>query len=177
MMLENSLTELRKSHFVSLILDNEVTVGHFVTEPPLPWLRLIHRDGGFQIAPGYPTLLTATQAQFEMKNWDQVSLTGIQGFLGRAGDIVDFFVFGNNAGQGLPLAGSVPGTLAAQRAAVVYASSLPELKQYEQLGYQRFWRRDSAIIELLELAKNASRPLALLLINTIQHNDSNFHAP
>ncbi len=176
-MLEDSLAGLRKNHFVSLILDNEVTVGHFVTEPPLPWLRLIHRDGGFQIAPGYPTLLTATQAQFEMKNWDQVSLTGIQGFLGRCHDIVDFIVFGNNAGQGLPLAGSLPGILAPDRAAVVYASGLPEIKHYEQLGYQRFWRRDQAVQRLLELADSAGRPLALLLINTIQHNESNFHAP
>ena len=176
-MLENSLAELRKNHFVSLILDNEVTVGHFVAEPPLPWLRLIHRDGAFQIPPGYPTLLTAAQAQFEMKNWDQVSLTGIQGFLGRTDDMVDYIVFGNNAGQGLPLAASVPRKLAADRAAVVYASSLPEIKKYEQLGYQKFWRRDKAVLQLLELADGARRPLALLLINTIQHNESNFHAP
>jgi len=177
MTLEESLAELKKDHFVSLILDNEVTVGHFVTQPPLPWLRLIQLNGALQIAPGYPTLLTTAQARFEMRNWDEVSLPGIQRFLERSGDMVDFIVIGNNAGQGLPLAESVPGAWAAHRAAVVYASSLPEIEQYEQLSYRSFWRRDAAVIELLELANDAGRPLALLLLNTIQHNESNFHSP
>ena len=32
------------NQFVALILDNEVTVSHFVTSPPLPWNHLIQHD-------------------------------------------------------------------------------------------------------------------------------------
>ena len=46
------LTSLRAQQFVALILDNEVTVGEFVTEPPLPWARIIQIGGVFPIAEG-----------------------------------------------------------------------------------------------------------------------------
>ena len=60
-------------HFIALILDNEVTVGEFVATPPLSWTRLVQRSSTFEIAEGYPNILTAAQAKFEMTNWDQES--------------------------------------------------------------------------------------------------------
>ena len=176
-MLPAQLGELKRDHFLALILDNEVTVGHFVTEPALPWLRLVQRGGIFQMAAGYPGQLNAQQAEFEMTNWDEVSLPAIGRLLAQLDDAVDYVVIGNNAGQGLPLAQSLPAELACQRAAIIYAQRLPELKLYEQLGYRKFWPRDQAVVQLEELARNARRPLALALINTIQHNAANFHTP
>jgi len=90
---------------------------------------------------------------------------------------VDCVLVGNNAGQGFPLAQSLPPNLIANRAAIIYANSLPEKSAYERLGYRIFFRRSEAVARLLELAKNASRPLALCFINTIQHNEFNYHDP
>ncbi|HEX6437135.1 MAG TPA: hypothetical protein VF182_08380, partial [Candidatus Binatia bacterium] len=70
MALVDDLAARRASHFLALILDNEVTVGEFVTEPPLRWTRCIQRNGLFQVAQAYPTLLTEAQAKVEMRNWD-----------------------------------------------------------------------------------------------------------
>ena len=176
-MMPMELSELKKNHFVAVILDNEVTVGHFVTEPPALWFRLIQRAGVFQIGGGYPARLTAAQARFEMTNWDEVSLPAIQALLERIDGAVDYIVIGNNAGQGLQPAGILPAELAARQAAIIYAERLPEIKQYEQLGYRNFWRRDRAVAHLLDFAREAGRPLALALVNTIQHNEANFHAP
>jgi hypothetical protein len=176
-MLPAELAELKKNYFLALILDNEVTVGHFVTAPPLPWLRLVQRAGVFHIAAGYPNQLTAARAEFEMTNWDEVSLPAIGRLLAELDDSSDYVVIGNNAGQGLPLARRLPAQSANTRAAVIYAQRLPELKQYEQLGYRTFWRRDQAVLHLLELARQAGRPLALALVNTIQHNEANYHSP
>jgi len=92
-------------------------------------------------------------------------------------DSVDYVLIGNNAGQGLPLARSLPQNLIGNRAAVIYGESLPEIKEYEKIGYQTSFRRSQAASRLLELAKNAGRPLALFFINTIQHNESNYHDP
>src|SRR5436309_1896272 len=108
MTLATELSALRANHFVALILDNEVTVGEFVIDPPLPWARLIQRHGTFQIAEGYPNLLTAEQATREMRNWDDVSLAALVGALPALGEVVDYVLFGNNAGQGLPLAQGLP---------------------------------------------------------------------
>jgi hypothetical protein len=163
--------------FVALILDNEVTVGEFVATPPLSWTRLVQRNGIFEVAESYPTLLTAAQARFEMRNWDEVSLPGIMRTLAEQDDPVDYFLFGNNAGQGFPLAQSLPRNLIANRAAIIYANSLPEKSAYERLGYRTFFRRSEAVARLLELAKNTSRSLALCFINTIQHNEFNYHDP
>jgi hypothetical protein len=176
-MIAAELAELKKSYFLALILDNEVTVGHFVTEPPLAWLRLVQRGGIFQIADGYPNQLTAEQADFEMTNWDEVSLPAIGRLLGQVDGTVDYIVIGNNAGQGLPLARSLSNESANRRTAIIYAQRLPELKHYEQVGYRTFWRRDQAVNHLNELARNAGRPLALGLVNTIQHNETNYHTP
>lgn len=161
--------------FVALILDNEVTVGEFVTTPPLSWTRLVQQGGVFRVPEGYPTVLTAAQAKFEMRNWDEVSLPAMSRALAELDGSVDYVVFGNNAGQGLPLAQSLAANLIGTRAAIIYASSLPEKSAYERLGYRTFFRRSDTINRLLELAKNASRSLALCFINTIQHNEFNYH--
>lgn len=177
MSLVDDLLKWRKDRFIALLLDNEVTVGEFVVAPPLPWTRLVQQNGVFQVAEGYPTTLTAAQGKFEMKNWDDVSLPAIARLLHEFTDGFDFFVFGNNAGQGLPLAQALPKIVAPTQAAVIYASGLPEKSAYEQLGYRNFWRRRETTPQLLELAKAAGRPLALFLINTIQHNEMNYHDP
>ena len=163
--------------FAVLILDNEVTVGEFVTTPPLSWTRLVQRNGIFEIAEGYPTVLTAAQARFEMRNWDEVLLPAIMRTLKELDSAVDYLLFGNNAGQGFPLAQSLPPNLIPNRAAIIYANSLPEKSAYEKLGYRTFFRRSEAVARLLEVAKNARRPLALCFINTIQHNEFNYHDP
>ena len=175
--MKDELERLSTNHFVALILDNEVTVGEFVMEPPLPWTRLVQHDGKFQIGAGYPTTLTAQQARFEMRNWDQVSLPTIMRALAAIADGVHYVVFGNNAGQGLPLAQSLRYDLIGERAAVIYASSLPEIDAYKRLGYRAFFPRSEAAARLIRLAESARRPLALCFINTIQHNDLNYHDP
>jgi len=165
-------------HFVALILDNEVTVGEFVVSPPLSWTRFVQRDGVFRIAGGYPNVLTAAQAKFEMRNWDEVSLPSIMRALEDPMDArVDYVLFGNNAGQGLPLAQSLAPNMIADRAAIIYANSLPEKEAYEQMGYRTFFPRSEAVCRLLELANDAGRPLALCFINSIQHNVFNYHDP
>lgn len=166
-----------KGRFNALILDNEVTVGEFVASPPLPWMRLAMRNEAFRPAPGSPGVLTAEHARFEMKNWDEVSLPEICRALAEPDQGVDYVVFGNNAGQGLPLAQCLPAPLIGQHAAIIYAHSLPERNAYERLGYRNFFRRSEAVARLIELAGGAGRPLALSFVNTIQHNESNYHDP
>lgn len=173
----DDLRQWQKDQFNVLILDNEVTVSEFVIDPPVPWTRLVQKNGVFQMADGYPAKLTAAQAKFEMTNWDEVSLPAIGTLLRESAACFDFFIFGNNAGQGVPLAQALPKQWAAAQAAVIYASSLPEKSAYEQLDYRNFWRRKDTTPQLLQLAQSASRPLALFLINTIQHNDANYHSP
>jgi hypothetical protein len=175
--MKNELRRLSGDRFVALILDNEVTVGEFVVTPPLSWTRLIQRNGLFQVQEGYPNILTAAQAKFEMKNWDAVSLLDITRGLAELDDSVDYVLFGNNAGQGLPLAQCLPPNLIANRAAIIYANSLPERSAYERLGYRAFFRRRETVSRLLDLAENAGRPLALCFVNTIQHNEHNYHDP
>jgi hypothetical protein len=172
------LSRLFPDSFTALILDNEVTVGEFVVSPPLSWTRFVQLDGIFRVAEGYPNVLTVAQAKFEMRNWDEVSLPAIMRALeDQMDDGVDYVLFGNNAGQGLPLAQSLAPTMIADRAAIIYATSLPQEKAYEQIGYRTFFRRSEAVSRLLQLADNAGRPLALGFINTIQHNEFNYHDP
>lgn len=175
--MKREMLRLASDQFVSLILDNEVTVEEFVTNPPLSWTRLIQRDGVFQVAEGYPTVLTAAQAKFEMRNWDAVSLRDIVRTLEKVDESIDYILFGNNAGQGLPLAQSLPPKLIADRAAIIYANSLPEIEFYQKLGYRAFLPRRKAVSQLLELAHKAGRSLALCFINTIQHTEFNYHDP
>lgn len=175
--MKHELLRLWPDRFRALILDNEVTVGEFVTNPALPWIRLVQRDGVFQVAEGYPNVLTAVQARFEMKNWDTVSLPAICGVLKDLDDSVDYVVFGNNAGQGLPLAECLRPDWIADRAAIIYANTLPEIGAYQRLGYRNFFRRSETVARLLGLAKDAGKPLALSFINIIQHNPFNYHDP
>ena len=175
--MKKELQRLSSDYFVALILDNEVTVGEFVTDPPLPWTRLVQHNGIYQVASGYPTELTAAQARFEMRNWDEVSLPAIMRGLAELDGGVGCVIFGNNAGQGLPLAQSLAPTLINARAAIIYARSLPERSAYEQLGYRTFFRRSETVSRLLALAKKAAQPLALCFVNTIQHNQHNYHDP
>jgi hypothetical protein len=178
MTLRAELSQLFPDSFTVLILDNEVTVGEFVASPSLPWARLVQRDGVFRVAEGYPNILTAAQAKFEMRNWDEVSLPSIMRALEDPMDgSVDYVLFGNNAGQGLPLAQSLAPNMISDRAAIIYANSLPEKDAYEQIGYRAFFRRSEAVSRLLQQANNARRPLALGFINTIQHNEFNYHDP
>ena len=175
--MKNELRRLSSGQCLALILDNEVTVGEFVTAPPLPWIRLVQRNGLFQVAQGSPSVLTAAQARFEMKNWDEVSWPAIARALTELDGSVNYVLFGNNAGQGLPLAQSLPPSMINDHAAVIYASSLPEKSAYESLGYRVFFRRSDAVARLLDLAKAACWPLALCFVNTIQHNELNYHDP
>lgn len=171
------LQRLSTNQFLALILDNEVTVGEFVTTPPLPWARLVQQNGIFQVAEGYPNALTPVQARFEMKNWDKVSWPAITRALADLDESVDYVLFGNNAGQGLQLARSLASPLIANHAGIIYAQSLPEKSAYEALGYRVFFRRSDAVARLLEAANNSGKPLALCFINTIQHNELNYHQP
>jgi hypothetical protein len=175
--MNEALLPFMANQFVALILDNEVTVGEFVTSPPLSWARLVQRNGLFQIAEGYPNILTAAQAKFEMTNWDEVSLPAIMRALAVLDGAVDYVLIGNNAGQGLPLAQCLTPQLVSERAAVIYAQSLPEITAYQKLGYRTFFRRSEAAARLAERAHNAGQPLALCFVNTIQHNQFNYHDP
>jgi hypothetical protein len=175
--MKNELQRLGTGRFRALILDNEVTVGEFVATPPLAWTRFIQRNGIFQVADGYPVVLTAEQARFEMRNWDQVSSPAIARDLAELDRAVDYVLFGNNAGQGLPLARSLATNLIGDRAAIIYARNLPEKSAYESLGYRTFFPRSEAVARLLDLAKISGRPLALFFVNTIQHNETNYHDP
>ena len=166
-----------KDRFVVLVLDNEVTVDQFVTHPPLPWIRMVEREGAYRVAFGYPTKLTSEQAEREKLNWDQVSHPAILQALNDLGGGVDYVVFGNNAAQGFPLAQRLPSHWRAEKAAVLYGSSLPEQETYEAEGYRIFRTRSDLIAHVRPLAESAGKPLALVFINTIQHNEANFHVP
>ena len=163
--------------FKVLILDNEVTVDAFVADPPLAWARLVARDGVYRIGEGYPGALTAAEAAREELNWDRVSGTTIREALGGLDETVDAVVFGNNAGQGLPLAEAPPASLRAARGVVTFGASLPERASYEALGYRRFCPRRDLVAHLASAAEAVGRPLALGFINTIQHDERNYHAP
>lgn len=160
--------------FKVLILDNEVTVDAFVADPPLPWARLTARDGFYGVDEGYPRPLTAREADREELNWDRVSEAAIREALNGLDERVDVVAFGNNAGQGLPLAEALPARLRAARGIVIYGASLPERGSYEALGYRRFFPRRDLVARLAEAA---GRPLALGFVNTIQHDERNYHTP
>jgi hypothetical protein len=176
MTLDIELGRLSTNRCGVLILDNEVTVGHFVASPPLPWTRLTRRDGRYQAAAGYPVPLTEAQARLEMRNWDDVSLHGITDALQDLADGVHYVLIGNNAGQGLPLARSLPQKMIG-RAAIIYGQSLPEQQEYENMGYRTFFPRRESAARLIHLATSARLSLVLFFINTIQHNVFNYHDP
>jgi len=171
------LVDCFADRFRVLILDNEVTVDAFVAAPPLPWVRLTAIDGAYRVAEGYPTILTAAEADREELNWDRVSETAIKDALGALDGAVDLVAFGNNAGQGLPLARALPRDLRAAHGVVMYGSSLPEQAAYEEAGYRLFCARADLLSVVAPLAARAGRPPALAFINTVEHNERNYHAP
>jgi hypothetical protein len=175
--LRAELSRLSADQFAALILDNEVTTGDFVTIPPLPWSRLTEREGNYAVAEGYPSLLTAEQAKGEMRNWDEVALPAAARGLSALDESIGYVLIGNNAGQGFPLAQSMAPNLIGHRAAIIYGERLPEKREYEKLGYRTFFRRREAVSRLLDLAEEAGKPLMLFFINTIQHNELNYHDP
>ena len=175
--LATQLAQHFKDHFSVLILDNEVTVDAFVIDPPLPWARLTAQDGVYRIGEGYPTRLTTAEADREELNWDKVSNAFICAGLSGFDETIDLVAFGNNAGQGLPLAKALPTPLRAEKGVITYGSSLPERPAYEALGYGQFCLRNDLAEFLIDAAQAAGRPLALGFINTIEHNERNYHTP
>ena len=165
------------NHFRVLILDNEVTLDAFITEPPLPWVRLTAVDGVYRVADGYPTALTKAESDREEMNWDSVSDAEICAGLETLDAAVDMVAFGNNAGQGLSLARAMPASLRAEHGTIIYGRSLPEQQFYEAIGYRRFCARDDLLSVVAPLATLAGRQPALAFINTIEHNEQNYHAP
>ena len=173
-------TELARcfdGHFKTLIFDNEVTVDAFVTDPPLPWARMVSHQGSYRIGEGYPSLLTAAEADREELNWDRVFAGALEAALSRLDDSIDLVAIGNNAGQGMPLAKALPASLRASRGVIIYGSSLPEKSEYEALGYGHFSARRDLLERVVAAAEASERPPALGFINTIEHNEQNYHTP
>ncbi|MFT5538711.1 MAG: hypothetical protein ACI82H_000224 [Alphaproteobacteria bacterium] len=174
-----SLTTIFARHFDGcfkvLILDNEATVDAFVTDPPLPWLRLTAQGGIYTVGNAYPSQLTTAESEREKLNWDKVSNAVICDTLRDIDDGIDVVAFGNNAGQGVPLAEALPAQLRPTCGAIIFGRSLPEHPTYVGMGYKNFCPRDDLLMHLVEAAKATGRPLALGFINTIEHNDQNYH--
>lgn len=177
MTLDHELAPHFAGRFGVLILDNEVTVSHFVGDPPLPWARLTARDGVYRIGDAYPRPLTAAEAVREGLDWDRVSEEAIRAALESLGEGADLIAFGNNAGQGLPLAEALPVSLRAERGIIVYGRALPERAQYEAGGYRQFCPRAELLARISEMAAAAGQTPALAFINTIEHDERSFHAP
>ena len=97
--------------------------------------------------------------------------------LSSATGAVDLYAFGNNASQGFPLATALPEQMAGERGAIIYGKSLPEQPHYEAAGFTMFSARDVLLSLITEKAKAAGKPVALGFINTIEHNDENYHHP
>lgn len=163
--------------FTVLILDNEVTLDAFVTQPALKWLRLINYSGAYIAPQQYPTHLTKQESDREEMNWDSVDLKHLQAELASLDTRIDLVAIGNNASQGLPLAKALPTTLRKNNAAIIYGSSLPEQSIYHGLGYQNFYPREKLLAFTQTLAQKNKREIGLAFINTIEHNDQNYHAP
>lgn len=160
--------------FKVLILDNEVTLDAFITSPPLRWARLINQNGHYVIPQIYPTVMTKEESDREEMNWDRVDIGALRINLSELDHIVDLIAIGNNASQGLPLAKSLPPALRSEKAAVIYGTSLPEKSTYQGMGYKTFCPRN----DLMKTAsQRTEKEIALCFINTIEHNEQNYHAP
>ncbi len=174
MKISDQISRLFPGCFKVLILDNEVTLDAFITEPPLRWARLINQDGQYTIPDIYPTVMNKKESDREEMNWDRVDLGLLRTNLEDLNHSVDLVAIGNNASQGLPLANSLPPTIRSDNAAVIYGTSLPEQSIYQGIGYNTFCPRD----DLLRTAsQRTEKEIALCFINTIEHNEQNYHAP
>lgn len=174
MKISDQISRLFPGCFKVLILDNEVTLDAFITEPPLRWARLINKDGQYTIPDIYPTVMNKKESDREEMNWDRVDLGLLRTNLEDLNHSVDLVAIGNNASQGLPLANSLPPTIRSDNAAVIYGTSLPEQSIYQGIGYNTFCPRD----DLLRTAsQRTEKEIALCFINTIEHNEQNYHAP
>jgi hypothetical protein len=116
------------------------------------------------------------EADREEMNWDEVSNITICEDLLELTDSVDLIAFGNNAAQGFPLANALPASLR-DRGVIIYGRSLPEQPAYEQIGYSQFCARTDLLSIIEAKASAAGRPAAIGFINTIEHNDQNYHVP
>ena len=163
--------------YTVLILDNEVTLDAFVIEPALKWLRLVNSRGAYTAPHQYPTRLTREESDREEMNWDKVDLNHLQAEIATLDNSIDLIAIGNNASQGLPLAKALPSTLRINNAAIIYGTSLPEQSLYSGLGYQNFWPREKLIEMTWPLAQKNKTEIGLAFINTIEHNNQNYHAP
>ena len=174
MKIADEINRLFPGYFTILILDNEVTLDAFITEPPLKWARLVNQNGQYTIPKNYPTSMTKDESDREEMNWDRVDLVVLRTNLKELDHSVDLVAIGNNASQGLPLAEDLPPTIRSDNAAVIYGASLPEQAIYEAIGYKTFCTRDDL---LKTAAQRTEKEIALCFINTIEHNDQNYHAP
>ena len=174
MKISDQISRLFPGCFKVLILDNEVTLDAFITEPPLRWARLINQDGQYTIPDIYPTVMNKKESDREEMNWDRVDLGLLRTNLEDLNHSVDLVAIGNNASQGLPLANSLPPTIRSDNAAVIYGTSLPEQSIYQGIGYNTFCPRDDL---LRTAAQRTEKEIALCFINTIEHNEQNYHAP
>ncbi|NKB20346.1 MAG: hypothetical protein GKS01_07605 [Alphaproteobacteria bacterium] len=177
MKIADQINELFPECFTILILDNEVTLDAFITDPPLKWARLVNESGAYSIAKNYPTSMTKAESDREEMNWDKVDLNALRDALSDLNNSVDLVAIGNNASQGLPLAEALPSTMRSQNAAIIYGTSLPEKPIYQAIGYQTFCTRDDLLKSISQKVQAAGKELALCFINTIEHNDQNYHAP
>ena len=174
MKISDQINRLFSGCFTVLILDNEVTLDAFIADPPLKWARLINQNGQYIIPDIYPTFMTKEESDREEMNWDKVDLGLLRTNLEDLDHSVDLVAIGNNASQGLPLADSLSPTIRSDNAAVIYGTSLPEQSIYKGFGYKTFCARD----DLLKTAsQRTEKEIALCFINTIEHNEQNYHAP
>ena len=177
MSLKTEIAHRYADHFTVIILDNEVTLEAFVKTPPFIWTRLIKTEAGYIASEEYPTLLTKEESDREEMNWDEVDLNLIQLEIGELDRCDGLIAIGNNAAQGLPLAKAIPTSLRENNSIIIYGTSLPEKPEYESLGYDKFCCRADFLTYLDHLQLSPEKKIALIFINTIQHNELNYHQP
>jgi hypothetical protein len=173
MKIADQINRLFPGCFTILILDNEVTLDSFITDPPFKWARLVNKNGQYTIPRIYPTSMTKDESDREEMNWDRVDLALLRANLEELDHSLDLVAIGNNASQGLPLADALPPAIRSDNAAVIYGTSLPEQAIYQGIGYETFCTRDDL---LKTAAQRTEKEIALCFINTIEHNDQNYHA-
>ena len=177
MSLKNEIAHRYADHFTVIILDNEVTLDAFVKTPPLSWTRLVRRTAGYTAPKEYPTLLTKEESNREEMNWDRVDLERIQLEIGELEIFDGLIAIGNNAAQGLPLARATPISLRENNSIIIYGTSLPEKPEYQSLGYNKFCSRTNFLNHLDQQLLSPETKIAFVFINTIQHNEVNYHQP